>query len=108
MIQTFASANLCARHFVTSFLVLLLSCVGAVSKADSLVFSFGSNTFGQTGLGTAAGFAPIPAPIDATNLVGQTITGVAAGGAYNLMVSENGVAWSFGANANGRTGLGTD
>lgn len=75
---------------------------------DGTVFSFGSNTSGQTGLGTGIGETAVATPIDTTNLGGKTITQVAAGGGYSLLLADDGTVFSFGDNAWGQTGLGVD
>jgi alpha-tubulin suppressor-like RCC1 family protein len=75
---------------------------------DGTVFSFGQNEFGETGLGTDAGNTLIATPIDTSNLGGRTITQVAAGSALSLLLADDGTVFSFGTNANGRTGLNTD
>jgi alpha-tubulin suppressor-like RCC1 family protein len=75
---------------------------------DGSVFSFGSNEFGQTGLGTSSGNQPLAMPIDASNLGGRKITQVAAGYSVSLLLAEDGSVFSFGANSLGRTGLETD
>jgi alpha-tubulin suppressor-like RCC1 family protein len=49
----------------------------------------------------------IATPIDSTNLGGRKIAQVSAGWNYNLLLAEDGTAFSFGSNGGGRTGLGT-
>ena len=89
-----------------------LSSVEAASPVCNAcrVFSFGSNTFGQTGLGSDSGDTLIPTPIDTSHLVGKTVTQVAAGGAgsesHTLLLASDGTVFSFGTNQVGRTGLG--
>lgn len=74
---------------------------------DGTVLSFGFNNPGQTGLGTASGNTLVATPIDMTNLAGKKITQVAAGDGFSLLLAEDGVVFSFGFNADGRTGQGT-
>ncbi len=74
---------------------------------DGSVFSFGSNTSGQTGLGTSVGETLVASPIDTTNLGGLKITQVAAGREHSLLLAEDGSVFSFGSNDYGKTGLGT-
>jgi alpha-tubulin suppressor-like RCC1 family protein len=74
---------------------------------DGSVFSFGSNAFAQTGLGTDDGEARVATRIDTSNLGGRAITQVAVGQVYSLLLAEDGNVFSFGWNGNGRTGMGT-
>ena len=77
---------------------------------DGTVFSFGANEHGQLGLGTDGSTmdsTPTATPIVTTNLAGKTITEVAAGGAYSLLLADDGTVFSFGLNISGQTGLGT-
>ncbi len=75
---------------------------------DGMVFSFGSNEYGQTGLGTDVGDTLVATAIDTTNLGDQKITQVAAGRYHSLLLSEDGTVFSFGRNRLGITGVGTD
>ena len=54
---------------------------------DGSVFSFGSNRFGQTGLGTASGWTTVATPIDATHLEGMRVTDIAAGHGHGLLLA---------------------
>ncbi len=67
---------------------------------DGTVFSFGNSGSGRTGLGINGGSTPIATPIDTTNLAGQTITQVAAGGYHSLLLAApaaGGLAGDFNA-----------
>jgi alpha-tubulin suppressor-like RCC1 family protein len=75
---------------------------------DGTVYSFGLNSGGSTGLGTSGGSATIATPIDTTNLVGKVIAKIAAGTSHSLLLSDDGVVFSFGWNSYGQTGLGID
>jgi alpha-tubulin suppressor-like RCC1 family protein len=76
---------------------------------DGTVFSFGSNSEGQTGLGIE-GFTNtrVATPIDTTNLAGKTITQVAAGDRLSLLLADDGTVFSFGSNRFSQLGLGTN
>ncbi len=78
-----------------------------VLAEDGSVFSFGGNTNGQTGLGTTIGDTLVATPINTSNLGALRITQVDAGGSNSLLMAEDGSVFSFGTNANGRTGQGT-
>ena len=73
---------------------------------DGTVFSFGSNYRGGTGLGTDSGGTYIATPIDTTNLTGTTITQAAGGGAFSLLLADDGTVFSFGENYEGQNGQG--
>lgn len=73
---------------------------------DGTVFSFGNNGEGQTGQGTTDFDTLFPTPIDNTLLGGKTIAQISAGHAHSLLLADDGTAFSFGSNSNGRTGLG--
>jgi alpha-tubulin suppressor-like RCC1 family protein len=74
---------------------------------DGVVFSFGLNNAGRTGLNTSLGNALVATPIDTTNLTGRTVTQVAAGRSHSLLLTDDGTVFSFGLNSQGQTGLGT-
>jgi alpha-tubulin suppressor-like RCC1 family protein len=74
---------------------------------DGTVFSFGYNGDGQTGLNTSNGSTLVARPINTTNLVGKTITQIAAGTWHNLLLADDGTVFSFGFNDAGQTGLNT-
>lgn len=74
---------------------------------DGVVFSFGWNANGKTGRNTTSGITGIATPIVTTNLGGRPIVDVAAGSAFSLVLADDGAVFSFGANVDGATGLGT-
>lgn len=75
---------------------------------DGSVFTFGSNRYGQTGLGTANGEALIATPIDMANIGSKKIIQVSAGYNHSLLLANDGSVFSFGYNNHGLTGQGTD
>jgi alpha-tubulin suppressor-like RCC1 family protein len=72
-------------------------------KEDGTLWSFGSNSFGRTGQGTAAGNTLTPTQVGAAS----DWTAISAGNLHALSLKEDGTLWSFGINSGGRTGLGT-
>jgi alpha-tubulin suppressor-like RCC1 family protein len=54
---------------------------------DGTAFSFGSNQYGQTGLGKETGNTLIATPIDVSNLMGGTVTQIAAGGYHYFLAT---------------------
>jgi len=73
---------------------------------DGVVFTFGHNGNGMTGLGTAIGSTLIATPIDTTNLGGHPIAQVATGSDHSLLLADDGTVFGFGMDLQGRTGLG--
>ncbi|MCL2680267.1 MAG: hypothetical protein FWF11_02160, partial [Coriobacteriia bacterium] len=71
---------------------------------DGTLWAWGWNLDGRTGLGTDAGIQTTPAQVGtATNW-----TAVSAGTSHSLALRSDGTLWSWGANTDGATGLGTD
>ena len=72
-------------------------------RADGTLWSWGTNAFGQTGLGTTAGTQTTPAQVGtATNW-----KSISAGSTHSLAIKTDGTLWAWGVNYHGRTGLGT-
>ncbi|MCL2680759.1 MAG: hypothetical protein FWF11_04765, partial [Coriobacteriia bacterium] len=72
-------------------------------RSDGTLWAWGTNSNGATGLGTETGNQLTPAQVGtATNW-----TAVSAGNQYSLAIGSDGTLWSWGSNAQGRTGLGT-
>src|SRR5262249_7499416 len=69
------------------------------------VFSFGSNEYGETGLGTPVSAVSIATPIVTTNLGGRKIAQIATNNDHSLLLAEDGAVFSFGHNDYGQTGL---
>jgi alpha-tubulin suppressor-like RCC1 family protein len=85
-------------------------------KKDGTLWSWGNNSFGRTGLGIDAGNTLKPIQIkfvlnssdeEPVEFLGPWQQ-VSAGDAHSLAISAEGDLYSFGRNANGRTGLGDD
>lgn len=73
--------------------------------SDGAVFAFGENGSGRTGLNTVADNTLVATQIDTTNLTGKKIVEVSAGHSHSLLLADDGTVFTFGTNANGRTGL---
>jgi alpha-tubulin suppressor-like RCC1 family protein len=91
-----------------SVLILCAVLDAPATMASPIVLSFGSNFYGATGLGTTSGNTGLATPIDMSKLGSRTITQVAAGTDYSLLLADDGAVFSFGANTYGKTGLGTN
>ncbi|KAK0149380.1 putative E3 ubiquitin-protein ligase HERC6 [Merluccius polli] len=74
----------------------------ALTKAGD-VFSWGSNSHGQLGLGKQVSVQPSPAPV--RSLTGIPVTLVAAGGTHTLILALSGLVYCCGANKLGQLGL---
>jgi alpha-tubulin suppressor-like RCC1 family protein len=74
---------------------------------DGTVRTFGSNRYGQLGIGSCCEDVFAATPIDSTNLVGKTIIQVGAGDDHSLLLADDGTVFSFGYNGGGQTGQGT-
>ncbi len=73
-----------------------------VLASDGTLWSFGGNTNGRTGLNTGTGNTLVPTQVGSDT----DWAVIAAGAAHALALKTNNSLWSFGANENGRTGLG--
>ena len=72
-------------------------------KENGTLYTFGRNTSGQTGLNTSAGDALVPTQIGTDS----DWSSISAGNGFSLAIKQDGTLFSFGSNANGRTGLNT-
>jgi alpha-tubulin suppressor-like RCC1 family protein len=99
---------------VALFVLAVVGRIGSTSYAagsgssTSVVFAFGHNGSGRTGLGTSSGFTPVAVPIDAANLAGKQITQISAGEIHSLALADDGTVFSFGDNLYHETGQGSD
>jgi alpha-tubulin suppressor-like RCC1 family protein len=73
---------------------------------DGTVYAFGWNFNGQTGVGYSGDDVLVATPIVVANLAGKKMKQIAAGEAHSLLLAEDGSVFAFGANENGKTGLG--
>jgi alpha-tubulin suppressor-like RCC1 family protein len=72
-------------------------------RSDGSVWSWGSNSDGQLGIGsTANSLLPVPVHLPAD------VTAIAAGGQHALALRQDGSVWSWGLNWLGQLGDGTD
>lgn len=76
--------------------------------ANGTAYSFGSNQYGQAGLGGTVTHSWMATPIDTSHLGDVNFVKAAAGFQFSLLLSDTGQVYSFGANANAQTGLGID
>ena len=73
--------------------------------SDGAVFAWGSNSLGQCGPGSTVDDCAIPAEVEAA--CGIRVRAVAAGGAFSLLVTDEGIL-SMGANSFGQLGRETE
>lgn len=72
---------------------------------DGTVWAWGANDVAQLGAGVT-GFARHDIPLEVQDL--GDVTAVAVGGWHNLALRDDGTVWSWGHNAQGQLGLGTN
>src|ERR1035441_6552934 len=104
---------------ILSFFVLILSICGVRAqlstlslsagqrhamalRSDGSVWAWGTNQFGELGLGTNK---VILSPARVANLT--NVISIASGALHSLAVQGNGTAWAWGLNNDGRLGNGT-
>jgi len=71
-------------------------------KSDGTVWAFGSNGYGQLGLGT---IIQANTPTKIPNL--DNVIAISAGEYHSLALKSNGTVWAFGGNWSGQLGIGT-
>jgi len=76
----------------------------AVLTAGGQLYTWGSNSKGQLGLGAEASRVFSPTLVE--TLAGVPLAGVVCGGNHTLVVSVSGALFSFGSNSHGQLGLG--
>ena len=80
-------------------------------KSDGTAWAWGSNAWGQLGVGTnsgpqtCAGFPCSSIPVQVSSLTG--VTSVAAGGNHSLALKSDGTAWAWGQNSFAQLGDGS-
>lgn len=79
---------------------------GFAIKTDGTLWSWGSNANGRTGQGTDAGNTLVPTQIGTDSNWEKVFSGI--GSAHAFAIKTDGTLWSWGQNANGRTGLNTN
>ena len=82
---------------------------GLALRNDGTVWAWGSNTYGQLGIGTS-GTAPQKSPVEVTGTSGTPLSGVvaiAAGAYHSLALRSDGSVWAWGMNSDGQIGDGT-
>ncbi|MCL2797672.1 MAG: InlB B-repeat-containing protein, partial [Firmicutes bacterium] len=72
---------------------------------DGILYAWGNNGSGRLGLG---GGTDRNAPQAVTISGGKKATSVSAGQEHSFVIDEDGTLWAFGANGNGRLGVGGD
>ena len=71
-------------------------------RSDHSLFCWGSNAFGQLGIGNTTNHS---SPVQVTAL-GTSVTSVSAGNLHTCATKSNGTVWCWGSNANGQLGNG--
>jgi len=81
-----------------------------VLSSDGQVFGFGSNVYGQLGMGRSTFWSekePLPIGVNMTSaLQGKIITQISAGDEHSLVLSSEGHVFGFGMNQYGQLGIG--
>jgi alpha-tubulin suppressor-like RCC1 family protein len=73
--------------------------------AQGEVWSFGTDSFGQCGLGFASPFVPLPVRVGGS-LAGKRVASIAAGEYHSVAVTEEGDCYTFGLNRDGACATG--
>jgi alpha-tubulin suppressor-like RCC1 family protein len=76
-------------------------------KSDGTVWAWGSNSWGQLGIGNSSSSYNQTTPVQVTGLSGLTITAALAAANDGLALASNGTIWTWGFNGEGQLGYGT-
>ncbi|KAL0482019.1 ultraviolet-B receptor UVR8 [Acrasis kona] len=78
-----------------------------VLSSDNKLFSFGSNQFGQLGIGAKVKQEPIAVPVTMSGvLLEKSISQISCGAYHSVVVTKDGRVYSYGDNLNGQLGHG--
>ena len=80
----------------------------SILTSDNMIYSWGSNTFGQLGDGTTNDSpAPVALKTSGTPMAGKTIVQIDAGAEHSLALTVDGTVYSWGSGASGQLGNNT-
>lgn len=86
-----------------------------ILSTDGVVYSFGSNEYGQLGIGITGGYYEYPQKVVSTydansnpnGFKNENIKSISAGNLFSIILTNDGVIYGFGANYHGQLGIGT-
>ncbi len=86
-----------------------------ILSTDGVVYSFGSNAYGQLGIGITGGYYEYPQKVVSTydansnpnGFKNENIKSISAGNLFSIILTNDGVIYGFGANYHGQLGIGT-
>ncbi len=76
-------------------------------RSDGTLWSWGSNLYGQLGIGDPSSLDDETTPVQVLMPASPVVTAVAAANAHALAVLADGTVWGFGINSQGQLGQGT-